>query len=127
MIKTERGDKRRCLACNTAFFDLNRTPILCPKCDEVFQVVELIRSPPRNGVFLNANGARWRSAPRELPADEIEAPCDEHEAGQQEVDEDTPAASDDEIQEADEISEVGGEMPEIDDESPDAETIRQFV
>ena len=40
MIKTERGERRRCLSCNTLFFDLNHAPILCPKCREVFHVVE---------------------------------------------------------------------------------------
>ena len=48
MTKAERGAKHRCLACSTAFFDLNRAPIVCPKCDEVFQVVELAHSAPRS-------------------------------------------------------------------------------
>jgi len=124
MIKTERGDKRRCLACNTAFFDLNRTPIVCPKCDEVFQVVELVHSAPRRGGFPNANGARWRSPPQEAPVDEIDAVSDNQEAEEDAA----PASSDDEIPEVgDEVSEVGDEVPEIDDESPDAEMIRQII
>lgn len=42
--KAELGEKRRCLTCSAPFFDLNRTPIVCPKCAAVFQVVELVRS-----------------------------------------------------------------------------------
>jgi uncharacterized protein (TIGR02300 family) len=44
MAKAELGEKRRCLTCSTPFFDLNRTPIVCPKCSAIFQVVEIVRS-----------------------------------------------------------------------------------
>jgi uncharacterized protein (TIGR02300 family) len=44
MARVEVGEKRRCLSCATPFFDLNRTPIVCPKCAAVFQVVEVVRS-----------------------------------------------------------------------------------
>ncbi|MDP2700411.1 FYDLN acid domain-containing protein [Thalassospira sp.] len=27
-----RGKKRHCLACGTKYYDLNRTPVVCPKC-----------------------------------------------------------------------------------------------
>ncbi len=47
MAKAELGVKRRCLNCNAPFFDLNRVPIVCPKCDAGFQVVEIAHSPPR--------------------------------------------------------------------------------
>jgi uncharacterized protein (TIGR02300 family) len=47
VTKAELGVKRRCLACSAAFFDLNRAPIVCPKCATVFQVIELPRSAPR--------------------------------------------------------------------------------
>jgi uncharacterized protein (TIGR02300 family) len=32
MAKPEWGNKRRCLSCGAAFYDLNKSPILCPKC-----------------------------------------------------------------------------------------------
>jgi uncharacterized protein (TIGR02300 family) len=116
MIKAERGEKHRCLACNTAFFDLNRAPIVCPKCDEVFHVVELAHSAPRRvGGF--PNGAKWRSPPREAPVDEIDA-----ESEDQEAEEDAAPASSD-----DDIPEVGDEIPEIDDESPDADLIKEIM
>ncbi len=44
MAKAELGVKRRCLSCSAPFFDLNRTPIVCPKCAAVFQVIEVVRS-----------------------------------------------------------------------------------
>jgi len=32
MAKPEWGTKRRCLNCSAAFYDLGKSPILCPKC-----------------------------------------------------------------------------------------------
>jgi uncharacterized protein (TIGR02300 family) len=36
MTKPELGTKRRCHSCTTKFFDLNKDPIVCPKCAAVF-------------------------------------------------------------------------------------------
>ncbi len=47
MAKPELGMKRQCQNCGTKFFDLNRNPIVCPKCATVFQAVPLPRSPQR--------------------------------------------------------------------------------
>jgi uncharacterized protein (TIGR02300 family) len=37
VAKSELGAKRQCQACAAKFFDLNRDPIVCPKCGTVFQ------------------------------------------------------------------------------------------
>ena len=37
MAKPELGAKRQCQACAAKFFDMNRDPIVCPKCGTVFQ------------------------------------------------------------------------------------------
>lgn len=37
MAKPELGAKRQCQTCAAKFFDLNREPIVCPKCGAVFQ------------------------------------------------------------------------------------------
>jgi uncharacterized protein (TIGR02300 family) len=47
VAKAELGTKRRCLNCAGSFFDLDRTPIVCPKCGAAFQIVEYARSRPR--------------------------------------------------------------------------------
>ena len=39
------GVRRRCLSCTAAFYDLNRTPIVCPKCGVEFTPVEYARRP----------------------------------------------------------------------------------
>ena len=116
MTKAERGAKHRCLACNTAFFDLNRAPIVCPKCDEIFQVVELAHSAPRRaGAF--PDGARWRSPPLEAPVQEVDAESEPLES-EEDV---APASSDDEV------PEVGDEIPEIEDESPDEYLVKEVL
>lgn len=38
MAKPELGVKRRCASCGAAFYDLNREPIVCPKCGTEYVV-----------------------------------------------------------------------------------------
>ena len=44
MAKPDLGAKRQCQSCATKFYDLNKDPILCPKCGAIFQVVALARA-----------------------------------------------------------------------------------
>ncbi|CAJ0886841.1 hypothetical protein AMST5_03744 [freshwater sediment metagenome] len=46
MAKPELGAKRQCQSCATKFYDLNRDPIICPKCGAIFQLA-LTRAPAR--------------------------------------------------------------------------------
>jgi uncharacterized protein (TIGR02300 family) len=47
VAKPELGAKRQCQSCATKFYDLNRAPIVCPKCGTIFQVAALSRAPGR--------------------------------------------------------------------------------
>jgi uncharacterized protein (TIGR02300 family) len=38
VTKPELGNKHQCQQCGTKFFDLNKSPILCPKCGAVFHL-----------------------------------------------------------------------------------------
>jgi len=38
VVKPELGNKHQCQQCGTKFFDLNRTPVICPKCGAVQQI-----------------------------------------------------------------------------------------
>ena len=40
MSKPARGIKRVCQSCGARFYDLGRTPILCPSCQAVYQVTQ---------------------------------------------------------------------------------------
>ena len=37
MAKTEWGTKRQCSSCGSRFYDLSRTPIVCPKCGAAYE------------------------------------------------------------------------------------------
>ncbi|MBT6976518.1 MAG: TIGR02300 family protein [Rhodospirillaceae bacterium] len=44
MAKPEWGTKRTCLGCGAKFYDMGRSPITCPACDEPFAVAAPSRS-----------------------------------------------------------------------------------
>ena len=49
MAKVELGTKRQCQNCGAKFFDLNKDPILCPKCGTVFQgAARTARAAPKD-------------------------------------------------------------------------------
>ncbi|MFX8565759.1 TIGR02300 family protein, partial [Acinetobacter baumannii] len=41
VAKPELGTKRLCPNCSTKYYDLNRDPILCPKCGTPFTIAAL--------------------------------------------------------------------------------------
>ena len=47
MARPELGAKRKCMNCGAKFYDLNKNPIVCPKCATVFQAAAApTRVPP---------------------------------------------------------------------------------
>ena len=62
MAKPELGVKRQCQNCGAKFFDLNREPIVCPKCGTVFQGAPIARAQ--------------RAEAKEEETDEAPAPAD---------------------------------------------------
>jgi uncharacterized protein (TIGR02300 family) len=78
VAKPELGAKRQCQNCGAKFFDLNKDPIVCPKCGTVFQ-----------GVVARAERA---TAKEDEAEDEVAAPAgvelvslDEVEAAEEKV------------------------------------------
>jgi uncharacterized protein (TIGR02300 family) len=47
VAKPELGSKRQCQNCGAKFFDLNKDPILCPKCGTTFQPPAMSRAAAR--------------------------------------------------------------------------------
>jgi uncharacterized protein (TIGR02300 family) len=45
VAKPELGIKRLCAGCGAKFYDLNKTPITCPKCGTLFEVVPVTTRP----------------------------------------------------------------------------------
>ena len=42
VAKPELGTKRQCQSCGAKFYDLNKSPIVCPKCGTAFAAVALV-------------------------------------------------------------------------------------
>ncbi len=100
MVKQDLGTKRVCSECGAKFYDLNKNPMVCPKCghEEAVVVPRAKRKTPEPTA----------AAPKEAPA---ETPEDEEE-GDLVVGEDTSL---DEL-EAEEKAAAGGEEDDGDDD-----------
>jgi uncharacterized protein (TIGR02300 family) len=57
MSKPELGTKRLCAHCGAKFYDLHHSPITCPKCDRVFDPVQV--------------SSRWRAEATRAPVREV--------------------------------------------------------
>ncbi len=91
MVKPELGTKRICVNCSTKFYDLTRTPAVCPKCSTE-QPPEQPRLRRNVG---NLDDKRIKKAPApgvEDPDVEVEAVADDAE---EDVLEDTADLEDD--------------------------------
>ena len=54
MAKLEWGRKRTCPSCNTKYYDLNKSPIICPSCGSEFNTDLLLRSRKGRGLSSKA-------------------------------------------------------------------------
>ena len=91
MAKPELGTKRVCVACSTKFYDLQKTPAICPKCGTE-QPADVPR-PRRGGGNVVEDKRPKKPAPGLEDADvEVEAAEDEAE---EDVLEDTSDLEDD--------------------------------
>src|SRR5262245_4398896 len=95
MSKPARGTKRVCPSCGARFYDLNRTPIVCPICQSTYQVTPPPPPPPLR---------RW-GRPQPTEATKVE----EQEA-------DAPVLEGPEIVNLEEAEEETSEVPIDDDE-----------
>ena len=99
MVKPELGVKRVCGSCGAKFYDLNRDPILCPKCGTVFDVQAALK-PRRAKAVVDPDAA-------DLPEDVIDA--DDTDDEEEDVIEDTSELGEDD----DDVAEV---IEKVDDE-----------
>ena len=112
MSKPARGTKRVCPSCGERFYDLNRTPIVCPVCQSTYQVTP---PPPPSRRWQRAQPAEARKhGEQEADAPVLEGPeivsLEEAEEGTSEV----PIEDDEEIVG---IGDDGAEIPAADDEN----------
>jgi len=108
MSKPARGTKRVCSSCGARFYDLNRTPIVCPACQSIYQAAP----PPRWGRAQPAEARKVEE--READAPVLEGPeivsLEEAEEGTSEV----PIEENEEIVD---LGDEGAEIPAGDDEN----------
>ena len=108
MLKQAWGSKRQCQECGARFYDLNKDPIVCPKCRKVFEPEAA--KPSRRG---RPAPAPKKPAPAEV-APEAAEPDSDLEVGEdeeEEVLEDTSELGEDE----DDVAEVIEKVDEGDE------------
>jgi uncharacterized protein (TIGR02300 family) len=70
VAKPELGTKRLCGSCGAKFYDLNKSPIVCPKCEATFEVVAPVAPRGRGSEAMAAAAAAHAPSPEaktELP------------------------------------------------------------
>ena len=55
MAKSEWGKKRTCQVCGKKYYDLNKSPIICPSCGAEFDPNEFLRSKKGKSVPLKTS------------------------------------------------------------------------
>ena len=77
MAKVELGQKRICISCASKFYDLNKEPIICPKCGTVFDASAAVK--PRRTRAVAEDKPAKKKAPKiaevadaDLPEAEVE-------------------------------------------------------
>jgi uncharacterized protein (TIGR02300 family) len=111
VAKPELGNKRQCQSCGAKFFDLNKDPIVCPKCGTVFQVAAVTRGSSRAAPIDD-------EAEQEVAGAEL-VPLEEADAG----DEKAAVVSDDDI----EIEDDAGDETFLEEEEGDPEDVAGLI
>ena len=117
MVKAELGQKRVCMSCAAKFYDLNKDPIICPKCGTVFDVAAAAK--PRRARAAADEKPTKKKTPKIAEVADVDVP---------DTDADDEVADDDEeeegvIEDASELGEDDDDMAEVienvDEESGD--------
>ena len=83
MAKPELGNKRVCVACSARFYDLNRVPAICPKCNTEQPAEQPRLKRPGGNVVLEE-----KRRPKVLPVPGLEETGVEVEVAEEETEED---------------------------------------
>lgn len=113
MAKPAWGTKRTCQSCDAKFYDLGKSPIVCPKCGAIFDpeaVLKTRRGRPADKVVpLKPESAKKGAAPDELEAEEGEELETEDGEEEEELIEDASELGEDDEDMAEVIEKVDGE------------------
>lgn len=125
MAKPELGTKRLCGGCGAKFYDLNKDPIICPKCETVFEVVTA-RGRPEQAARAPA-GAEEAEAPETQEAEFISLEeADAETQGKAKAG--TKAAAEDEVDEDDiELDESLDDAAFIEEDEESEEDVTDII
>ena len=92
VAKPELGGKHQCQNCGAKFFDLNRDPIVCPKCGTVFQGAPAARAQPASPKEEEADETAATGEAELISLEDAEAPEEKAAAA---IDDDVEVEDDD--------------------------------
>ena len=116
MAKLELGTKHQCQNCGAKFFDLNKDPIVCPKCGTVFQSVAARARPA-------AKAEEEEETEVATPAGVEVVSLDEVEAGEEKAAE--PAVDDIDVEE--DAEEDAADDPFLEEEEEDDDDVSNLI
>ena len=116
MAKPEWGIKRACLSCGARFYDLKRDPIICPKCEAVFDPLATLRSRRTRTAAVVAPAKPVAPKPVETVAEDTDAAADDDEVLAVINDDDD---DDDVIEDASELGEDDDDVSDVPAKSDD--------
>ena len=108
MTKPELGNKRLCPNCSARYYDLNKTPITCPKCGTPF---EAVATTTRSRIEQRAVVSQREVEPEEARSETEPTSLEEVETEDVETDETAKDDSEDTLIE--EVEEEGTDVSEI--------------
>jgi len=113
MELSERGTKRICQSCAGKYYDLNRAPVLCPKCKTEFDPSAGVKL--RSDTSYKAHGGRAKSVfGRTNGQDRAEAaPNDEVEVAEDDEDKVEADETGDEDDAVEDVAELGDDSDDL--------------
>jgi uncharacterized protein (TIGR02300 family) len=76
VAKPELGTKRLCASCGAKFYDLSKSPIICPKCQTVYEVAPPPRSRSDRGAAVAQEEAPEAADVETVSLEEADAESD---------------------------------------------------
>ncbi len=105
MAKPELGIKRTCQSCGAKFYDLSRNPIVCPRCDTIFQpIMGRGRPEPVAAVVDDEEAEAEVTGPEIVSLEEVEAEESAKEVADDDVEIEDDLAADDAFLEEEEVA-----------------------
>jgi uncharacterized protein (TIGR02300 family) len=103
VAKPNRGLKRTCQSCTARFYDLEKDPIICPKCGVEFDPEAVLKN----------KRAKPAPAPRPVPVPQPVEPAEELEPIEEEVAETGDEKEDEVIEDTSELGEDDEDVAEV--------------